>query len=53
MDSEDYAHKAYRKLDIYTLNGIIPTLNLITTFETKENPIDSYVIEKIIKDFFL
>ena len=53
MDSEDYAHKAYRKLDIYTLNGIIPTLNLITTFETKENPIDSYVIEKNIKDFFL
>ena len=53
MDSEDYVHKAYRKLDIYTLNGIIPTLNLITTFETKENPIDSYVIERIIKDYFL
>lgn len=53
MDNEDYIHKAYRKLDIYTQNGIIPTINLITTFETRDNPIDPYRIEKIIREQFL
>ena len=40
MDDEEYAHKAYRKLEIYTRNGIIPMDNLLMTFETKARPLD-------------
>lgn len=53
MDDEDYSHKAYRKLEIYTNNGIVPMDNLIVTFETRNNPLDPGTVEKIIREYFL
>lgn len=53
MDDDEYIHKAYRKLEIYTQNGIVPTDNLVTTFETKRRPLDPALVEKIVRETFL
>lgn len=52
MDDSDYIRKAYKKLQLYTENGIIPSVNLIMTFETLENPLDSEMLEKIVQFYF-
>ena len=36
----------------YIANGIIPTIQLITTYETKANPLDTETVEKTIKRYF-
>ncbi len=53
MDNSEYAHAAYRKLELYSEHGIIPTINLLTTFETKNHPLDYGEIDKLIADYFL
>ena len=53
MDDSNYCKNACIKLQTYCANGIIPTVNLLTTFETKEYPLDTDRIEKIIKEYFL
>lgn len=52
MDDLVYCKKACSKLQLYTSNGIIPTIQLITTYETKENPLTSDMVEKIIEHYF-
>ena len=49
MDDENYRKKALFKIHNYTKEGIIPGTNLIMTFETKENPLDMDMIEKMIE----
>lgn len=53
MDDETYCHNACSKLQLYSSHGIIPTVQLITTYETKDNPLSSEIIEKIIEHHFL
>lgn len=53
MDNPDYCKKACFKIQEYSLHGIIPSINLITTYETKDNPLTSDVINKIITHYFL
>ncbi len=53
MDDPTYAKKAYSKLQLYTSHGIIPSIQLITTYETKEHPLSTEVIEKLIEHYFL
>lgn len=53
MDDPAYSKNVYPKLQLYNSYGIIPSIQLITTFETKENPLSSEVIEKIIEHYFL
>ncbi len=53
MDDPVYSHNAYSKLQLYTNHGIVPSFNLITTFETQEHPLTSDTIEKIVHDYFL
>ena len=53
MDDLRYASQAYSKLQLYAANGIIPNINLIITCETKEHPISTEMIEKIIEFYFL
>ncbi len=53
MDDEDYCQKAASKLQVYCRNNIIPTVNLILTYETKEKPLDSELVENYIKYYFL
>lgn len=53
MDQRDYARNVYSKFDAYHAHGIIPSINLITTYETKEHPLSLETVEKIIEDYFL
>lgn len=53
MDKPDYIKNAYSKLSLYTSNGIIPSIHLITTFETQKNPFDISRAERIIQHFLL
>ena len=53
MDKRDYAKNTFAKLDLYQMYDVIPSINLITTYETKEHPLGVDVIEKIIKHYLL
>jgi len=52
MDDATYSKNAFQKLQLYTSNGIIPSIHLITTYETKENPLNVEDIEKIVEHYF-
>lgn len=53
MDDPIYQKNSISKLQLYTSHGIIPSIHLITTYETKENPLSSEIIEKIVEHYFL
>lgn len=53
MDDINYSQKAFAKLQFYNSNGIIPSINLITTFETKSKPLGIDEIDRIIRHYFL
>lgn len=53
MDNPSYASGAITKLHSYVSNNIYPTINLITTYETKDNPLDMETIEEIVNKYFL
>lgn len=53
MDSPSYSQKAFSKLQLYTSHDIIPTHQLITTYETKNVPLTPDTVEKIIEQYFL
>ena len=53
MDNPTYAKNACNKLSLYTAQNIIPTIQLITTFETKEHPLTTEIIKKQIEQYFL
>ncbi len=52
MDNPAYTQSTYSKLQLYTSHGIIPSIHLITTYETKANPLTADVIEKTIAFYF-
>lgn len=53
MDNQAYCKSTISKLQLYISNGIIPSVNLITTYETKDNPLSTEAVEKIIEYYFL
>lgn len=53
MDDPNYAQNVSSKLQTYISHGIIPSIHLITTYETNKNPLSTEVIEKIISHYFL
>jgi len=53
MDDPAYIQKASFKIQTYAANGIIPSVHLITTYETKEYPLTSNIIENMIEYYFL
>lgn len=52
-DDPEYCKKMNSKLALYTSHGIIPTINLITTYETKDVPLSLEQVEKIVDYYFL
>lgn len=52
MDDSSYCKNACSKLQLYSIHGIIPSIQLITTYETKTNPLSSDQIEILIKQYF-
>lgn len=53
MDDPKYRRKCYNKLQRYGDYGIIPTINLITTYENGNHPLTLTDIEKMIQEYFL
>ncbi len=52
MDENYYASNAYARIQLYISHGIIPGVNLITTYETKSCPLDSEMLVRIIEVYF-
>ena len=52
-DSPEYRRKVISKLELYMEYGIYPNQNLITTYETAENPLDAAKIEAVLNQYFL
>lgn len=53
MDSTAYSQNAFNKLQIYASYGILPTINLITTYETKEHLLNAQTVQQLITHYFL
>jgi len=53
MDNPTYCKNTHIKLQNYTAYGIIPSIQLITTYETKEHPLMPDMVEQIIQYYFL
>lgn len=53
MDDKNYVQNMHSKLKLYTAHGIIPSIQLITTYETKDVPLTVESIEKLVNHYFL
>lgn len=51
IDDPSYARSAMIKIQSYIANRIYPTIQLIMTYETKMNPLDTESIEKTIQHY--
>ena len=52
VDDQKYLENTLNKLDKYIKGGYIPGINLITTFETKNNPLDIEYIKTLVEQYF-
>lgn len=52
MDNPSYIKNATAKIQLYTSNGIIPSMNLIITSETSSHPLNAEDIKKTIEHYF-
>lgn len=52
MDFPSYRKNVFSKLQLYTAHNIIPSIQLITTYETSEHPFDSAYAEQLIHYYF-
>ena len=53
MDDFTYRQKTWWKMEHYTSCGILPTKQLILTYETAEYPLSITQVEQIVKNYFL
>lgn len=53
MDNRTYCQNSISKLQEYAANKIYPGVNLLTTYETKNQPLDSGLVENMIAYYFL
>lgn len=53
MDDASYSKNACSKLQLYTSHGIIPSVQLITTFETKDHPLSFEEVSWVASHYFL
>lgn len=52
MDNPDYCNHACDKIKLYCQHGIIPSVNLILTYETKQYPLSAEKVEMILQEYF-
>lgn len=52
MDDTAYAKNAADKIALYIRHGIIPSIHLITTFETQDEPLTSEKVRQVIEEYF-
>ena len=48
-----YAARTFSKLQLYTSFQIIPSIQLITTYETQEHPLNTETAEALVRQYFL
>ena len=53
MDDPDYARNALKKLETYELNNYLPGDSLIITQESESSPINTKIIQKMIRTFLV
>ena len=53
MDDPGYARNVSSKLQLYFSHQIIPTIRLITTYETLDSPLSVETIEENIQNYFM
>ena len=53
MDDEKYASDAVNRIQDYIRSGYIPGKNLILTYETKERPLSTKIIDILIDEFLV
>ena len=53
MDDEGYVEKVMWKLNTYERNGIYLGVNLFITYETGRNPLNTKMLDRIIKSLFV
>ena len=53
LDNSNYVKNMHSKMKLYTTNNIMPGINLITTYETKEKPLTFEMVEMLVKYYFL
>ena len=52
MDDPNYARNTFQKHQLYAQHGILPSINLITTYETKNHPLTFDLVDKIIQHYY-
>lgn len=52
IDDYDYRQKFLHKFDVYAQNGILPSKNLIITYESADAPFSTEQAMKVIDDYF-
>ena len=53
MDDPKYRKTFFWKQSLYAQYGYMPGINIIYTFEDKDNPLDTRFVDRLIKKFFL
>ena len=53
MDEPDYVERNLRKINAYLKNGYVIGETLILTFETHDQPLNTVIVDKTIKHYFL
>ena len=53
LDKPEYVKNMHSKMRIFTSNNIMPGVNLITTYETKDNPLSHEMVEFLINYYLV
>ncbi len=53
LDDPEYLEDNIGKINAYIRNGYIPGKNLIVTYETKQMPLNSWLVEAMIREYLL
>ena len=52
MENPEYCSKAMKKIDLYGRNGYYTSKNLLLTFESTSQPINTATVSKMLRDRF-
>lgn len=53
MDDPNYSKNAASKIHLYSSHGILPSVRLITTYESRDNPLNMEMVEEMVRFYFL
>ena len=53
MDDALYCQNVISKLQLYVDHGIVPSIQLITTYENGQNPLTTETIQRVVEQYFL